>query len=196
MHKTIQSRRQFLQSSSSAIGITLAGINLPALLSIGTAAAQARDQAKAFHTLGLQEAADLEAIAAQIIPTDDTPGAREAGVIYFIDGVMTGMFADTLGGLREGLAEFNSKIPGDDRRFASLSSDEQVTLLQQEESSDFFGLVRFLTLAGMFSLPDYGGNRDHVGWKMIGFDHRHAWSAPFGYYDAHYVEGGSDHEAY
>lgn len=177
------------------MGITLAGINLPVLLSIGTAAAKARDQAEAFHILGAQEAADLEAIAAQIIPTDDTPGAQEAGVIYFIDGAMAGMFAHALPGLREGLAELNSKIPGDDQSFARLASAEQMTLLKQEESSGFFGLVRFLTLAGMFSLPEYGGNRDHIGWKMIGFDHRHAWSAPFGYYDAHYAIGGSDHEA-
>jgi len=177
------------------MGITLAGINLPVLLSIGTAAAKARDQAEAFHILGAQEAADLEAIAAQIIPTDDTPGAREAGVIYFIDGAMAGMFSHALPGLREGLAELNSKIPGDDQSFARLGNAEQMTLLKQKESSGFFGLVRFLTLAGMFSLPEYGGNRDHIGWKMIGFDHRHAWSAPFGYYDAHYAKGGSDHEA-
>ncbi|MCW8845856.1 MAG: gluconate 2-dehydrogenase subunit 3 family protein [Gammaproteobacteria bacterium] len=195
MYKSLQSRRQFLKSSSSAVGITLAGINLPALLSIGTAAAQARDQAEALHTLGAQEAADLEAIAAQIIPTDETPGAREAGVIYFIDGAMAGMFAHALPELRDGLAALNRKVPGDDQGFANLGSDEQVALLRREESSGFFGLVRFLTLAGMFSLPEYGGNRDHIGWKMIGFDHRHAWSAPFGYYDAHYAEGGSDHEA-
>jgi gluconate 2-dehydrogenase gamma chain len=31
------------------------------------------------------DAADVAAVTAQIIPSDDTPGAREAGVVYFID---------------------------------------------------------------------------------------------------------------
>jgi hypothetical protein len=32
-----------------------------------------------------EKGAEIEAIAAQIIPADDTPGAREARVIYFMD---------------------------------------------------------------------------------------------------------------
>ena len=31
----------------------------------------------------------------------------------------------------------------------------------------------------------YGGNRDRVGWKLIGFEDRMAYQPPFGYYDAH-----------
>ena len=30
----------------------------------------------------------------------------------------------------------------------------------------------------------YGGNRDKVGWKLIGFEDRFHWNAPFGHYDA------------
>ena len=32
-----------------------------------------------------RDAADIDAACAQIIPTDATPGAREAKVVYFID---------------------------------------------------------------------------------------------------------------
>ena len=42
----------------------------------------------------------------------------------------------------------------------------------------------------MFSLPEYGGNRDKVGYELIGFEDRHAWQSPYGYYDADYAERG------
>jgi hypothetical protein len=38
----------------------------------------------------------------------------------------------------------------------------------------------------MFSLPAYGGNRDGVGWKLIGFEDEHVFHPPFGYYDRDY----------
>jgi hypothetical protein len=41
-----------------------------------------------FTTLSAEEAMEFTAIAARIIPTDATPGATEAGVIYFIDKVL------------------------------------------------------------------------------------------------------------
>ncbi len=36
---------------------------------------------------------------------------------------------------------------------------------------------------GFLGNPSYGGNRDHVGWKLIGFEDRMAFQPPFGYYD-------------
>jgi hypothetical protein len=38
----------------------------------------------------------------------------------------------------------------------------------------------------MFTLPAYGGNRDRVGWKLIGFEDTHAFYPPFGHYDRDY----------
>ena len=35
--------------------------------------------------------------------------------------------------------------------------------------------MRMLTLCGMFALPSWGGNRDEAGWKLLGFEDRHAW---------------------
>ena len=43
-----------------------------------------------------------------------------------------------------------------------------------------------LTLFGMFSMPAYGGNRDGVGWTLIGFEDAHVFHPPFGYYDRDY----------
>jgi hypothetical protein len=36
----------------------------------------------------------------------------------------------------------------------------------------------------------YGGNREQVGWSLIGFEGHHgAWTYPFGYYDAEASRG-------
>jgi len=47
-------------------------------------AANAKTPVK-FQVLTAAQAKDVEAIAAQIVPSDELPGAREAGVVYFID---------------------------------------------------------------------------------------------------------------
>ena len=49
-----------------------------------------------------------------------------------------------------------------------------------------------VTLSGpesgnMFTLPSYGGNRDGVGWKLLGFQDAHVFYPPFGYYDRDYA---------
>ncbi len=40
---------------------------------------------KPFRFFTPQQAADYEAFASQIFPTDDTPGAKEANVVRFVD---------------------------------------------------------------------------------------------------------------
>ena len=40
-------------------------------------------------------------------------------------------------------------------------------------------------MAGMLANPEYGGNYNKSGWKMIGFVDQFSWSAPFGWYDQH-----------
>jgi len=44
--------------------------------------------------------------------------------------------------------------------------------------------MRFDTIVGTFALPTWGGNTDHRGWQMIGFEHLPRFQAPFGFYDA------------
>jgi len=36
---------------------------------------------------------------------------------------------------------------------------------------------------GFLASPAWGGNRDKVGWKLIGFEDAGAFQPPFGYYD-------------
>ena len=135
------------------------------------------------------ESADIEAVAAQIIPTDDSPGAREAGVVYFIDRALATFFSQMAGDYRAQLAAFQTAFRAQHpaaRSFASLPSEQQVEYLKGVDQTPFFTTTRLLTLLGMFSLPEYGGNRNGVGWKLIGFEDAHFFRPPFGYYDRDY----------
>lgn len=146
----------------------------------------------AFNTLTEVEANELDAIAARIMPTDETPGAREAGVVYFIDTVLGNDRDQELAMVRNGLTDLQEQVRRDQGvdYFFELSEDTQDGVLRNIEDSTFFGAMKFLTVAGMFSLPEYGGNQNRVGYQVIGFDDRHAWAPPFGYYDANANGGG------
>ena len=61
-----------------------------------------------FDTLTPAQAADLEAVCMRIFPTDDTPGAKEAGVIHFIDKMLSG--PPPAGGPPGGIAEVKSTL--------------------------------------------------------------------------------------
>lgn len=180
------SRRSFMRASGGVVGGGWLALQLPGLVALAEAATKARDSGAAFLHLTALEGAGLEAIAARIIPTDETPGAREAGVIHFIDQALGGQMADAGGALREGLDGLDALAAGsaEGARFADLGPAAQDALLREIEDTPFFELMQYLTVAGMFALPSYGGNKDHLGWKLLGFDHRHGWAPPFGYYDA------------
>jgi gluconate 2-dehydrogenase gamma chain len=137
-------------------------------------------------TLNAEEAKEIEAIASQIIPSDGSPGAREAGVIYFIDRALATFDQDKRALYTRGLDETQSKraelFPGS-KSIAALRADEQIRLLHDIEKTEFFEQVRTHCILGFFGNPSYGGNRDQVGWKLIGFEDRFQFEPPFGYYD-------------
>jgi gluconate 2-dehydrogenase gamma chain len=190
-NKNDLTRRQFLLSASAVSGTTLARLSAPSLLAITQAACTARDDSAAFATLTEGEAADLSAIAARIIPTTDTPGVTEAGVIHFFDNAFAAEMSDKLEDARNGLEALNKSMPGG-KTIADLPADEQDDRLRAIEGSAFFDLMRQMTIFGFFAMSNYGGNKDHIGWELIGFKgHNGGWQYPFGYYDAH-VHGGRD----
>lgn len=131
-------------------------------------------------------AAEIEAIASQIIPSDQTPGAREAGIVYFIDRALVTFDLDKQDRYRNGLEQAQSKraamFPGSSN-IAGLTPGQQIELLKAIEKTEFFELVRVHTIIGFFANPEYGGNRDKIGWKHIGFEDAFQFTAPFGYYD-------------
>lgn len=137
------------------------------------------------------QAADVEAIASLIIPTTDTPGAREAGVVYFIDRSLRTFAADEQQPFADAMALLDGKrkemFPAS-ADFASLTVAQQTEILKAIEKTPAFDTFRFLTVVGFLGNPEDGGNRDMVGWKLIGFDNAPTHTPPFGYYDARYLD--------
>lgn len=149
--------------------------------------AQQADPPQKLTVLDAATARDVEALAALILPSDDGPGAREAGVIWFIDRALATFDENQRGLYRTGMAEvgrIRARMFPDSTNVAGLAGDQQKALIRAIESSEFFGLLRRHTVMGFLGHPKYGGNRDQVGWKHIGFESRTAFAHPFGYYDA------------
>jgi hypothetical protein len=191
-------RRLFLQGSGSLAGSILLRAGLPAFIAASQAACSARDEATAFTNITQAEAREIIALAARILPTTDTPGATEAGAVYFFDTAFGTFLKDGLENARAQLAGFQSgiaaKFPGA-ARFSDLDEADQDSYLTANEDTEFFFGLRVLTLAGVFGMAKYGGNRNDIGWKLVGMDGPpHAWAPPFGYYDAEYMEEQRDGE--
>src|SRR5947209_162134 len=125
-------------------------------------------------------------MCAQIIPTDDTPGAREAHTVYFIDHALATFDKDKQDAYTHGLpdleAKARQKFPGASQ-FSQLNSAQQIQLLTAIEKTDFFETVRVHTITGFLANPEYGGNYLRIGWKLIGFEPKFYYQPPFGYYD-------------
>lgn len=231
------SRRLFLKSSGAAIAT--AGATAPVAVSVAaqdatpaTPTTAAEDLGPAILFFNEAESEMVEAITARILPgTPDDPGAREAGVVYYIDrelagtnqgytvktytqGPYTSVTEDQASveatsrtdtyqvvpvreadvsrygyqsiltpqelyrrGL-ESLAAYAESEYGDS--FTALTEDQQdaiVEALVADEApgfdapsgSQFFTMLRNHTIEGMFSDPLYGGNRDMVGWRLVGY---------------------------
>ena len=192
MNQNDLSRRFFLKQAAGVGGAAWMRVVLPSLAVISQAACTAKEEAAPFTILSEAEATEFDAIAARIIPTTDTPGAREAGVVYFCDQSFGTFNAPLLPMMQGGLQQLQAGIE-DGRKFSELSEQEQDALLEQSQATPFFQLFRMMTFAGFFGLSEYGGNRNGVGWEVIGMDPTvHMYTSPFGYYDAEYLKENPD----
>jgi gluconate 2-dehydrogenase gamma chain len=133
------------------------------------------------------QAADIDAMASQIIPTDDTPGAHEARVVFFIDRALVTFARNSRPVYIQGFKDLQAKVaelvPGA-TKFSALTSAQQIQVLTALEKSPFFNTVRNHTVTGFFASPIHGGNHEKIGWKLIAFDDSLNFKPPFGYYDA------------
>ncbi len=188
------SRRAFLAAAGAA-GMTWLLSDLgavdEALAHAGHAASQSPPAR--FENLSPADAADIEALMGRIIPSDDGPGAREAGAIYFLDKALGTFMAPQREQITSGVADIRkqaaAKWPGT-TSIAALTPARQDQLLKDLEKGPMFGQLRFLTIVGTFANPSWGGNRDMVGWKLLGHEMRPMFQPPFGFYDAE-VQGRS-----
>jgi gluconate 2-dehydrogenase gamma chain len=116
-----------------------------------------------------------------LIPSDaGGPGAREAGAARYIDGALGGALAASRDAYNAGLAALDAHAERSaGRKFAALEPETQDALLRDLEANavagftpdslTFFNLVLGHTLEGTFGDPHYGGNRDFIGWELLGY---------------------------
>jgi Gluconate 2-dehydrogenase subunit 3 len=201
------SRRRFLSHVGVGVSAAWVSAHWPEMVSAATHAHQAVQSATPykFEFFTPAEAAEIDALSARIIPTDDTPGAREAGVLYFIDRALVTFGSGDQQKYRDGLVELQSavreKFPGAEK-FSALTPEQQDGLLHAMEASQtekaprrrrlnsgqtFLEALRVATISGFLIDPEAGlGNRGGVGWKVIGREPAHSFQPPFGYYDKDY----------
>jgi len=114
-------------------------------------------------------------------------GSRERRVGYQLPFTPAELF-------RTALRAINSELS--QRPFARMNADEQDNYLKTLEaggkdlggvpSDVFFSHLWQCTVEGFFSDPVYGGNRDMVSWRMIGFPG--AYASYYGLVDRHGIK--------
>ena len=202
------SRRRFLLDSLTGVSAAWVTSHWPAALAAADYAhAAARSTTPpTFEFFTPEQAVEIDALSARIIPTDETPGAREAGVVFFIDRALNTFASDYQKTFNEGLPELQARaheIFPNILKFSAATPEQQDEILRsldkdgpvverpfrsRPEAQHFFETLRSFTIHGFLIDPDSdkGGNRDGVGWKVIGRERGHMFQPPFGYYDRDY----------
>lgn len=214
--KDVFSRRRFVVQAAAGFSAVWVSTHWPAVVSAAEHAHRAANSAvpPKFEFFTPEDAREVDAISSRIIPTDKLPGAHEAGVVYFIDRALVTFDKDSQKLYREGLPQIHSRVhemyPGK-TTFSQAAADEQdAVLLSLDEhhpsgrrafrpsgnAANFFDTIRQHTIAGFLIDPESGrgGNRDGVGWKVIGRDPAHSFQPPFGFYDKDYPGWKPDSE--
>jgi hypothetical protein len=200
------SRRNFLLRAGGGVSAIWLSTQWPAVLS---AAGHARKAAQSpappkLEFFSPEQAKEIDAITARIIPTDDTPGAREAGVVYFIDRALTTFASDDQKTYRDGLLELQARVH---EAFPAVANFSDASPAQQDEilhtfddqavpsrrafrpraaAKSFFETLRVHTIIAFLIDPDTTGGNG-VGWRVIGRERAHMFQPPFGYYDKDYT---------
>lgn len=174
------SRRTCLKILAAAAGGVAAGVGSAKLVGRMGAAPDGP-----WRVLSPEEASLVEAVTEQIIPADRDPGAKEAGVVRYIDRQLDGPFQRLAAKYHKGLAclaQTSQALFG--KPFEQLGWPEQTRLLQAMESGkvpkdiwsdpssrDFFGMLRDHTMQGFYGSPRHGGNRNYASYKMLGLEY-------------------------
>jgi gluconate 2-dehydrogenase gamma chain len=165
-------RRDFLKSMA-ATG-TVAMTSLPVL---GATIPHSLAAGCKFFTVS--QAALIESISELMVPADQDPGGKTAGVVFYIDRVLGGPFGKFYRNrYEEGLPRIDAAGQKFGSNFVSQSSDRQTAILKDLQFGDaagspdqeFFGLLWRHIMEGYYGDPEHGGNRDRASWKMIGFE--------------------------
>jgi gluconate 2-dehydrogenase gamma chain len=193
MGKHDESRRAFLVGAAVGAGaVAGAGLVPDALAQTPEqhSAADAATTAAQSHAhggghgafLNDDDAATVAAFAERLMPgAPGKPGARDAGVLNYIDLALAGAYSDLQDFYRRGLASLDGHCRKTyDQPFVRLDAARQdavITALEKgaapaftwPTAQAFFNMVRTHTMEGMFADPIYGGNKDFAGWRLAGF---------------------------
>jgi gluconate 2-dehydrogenase gamma chain len=171
-------RRELLMLAAVAATGGAVGAGAPALLNRELF----RGQPSRWRYLTDAEASLLDSMCAQIIPTDEDPGAPEAGCVIYIDRQLIGPHQRFAESYRAGLASLAATCQAlHAKSFEELSSHDQIDLLKKLESGqvskehwktvssrEFFQLVCDHCMQGFYGSPRHGGNKDYVSYRMLG----------------------------
>lgn len=178
--KRVASRRACLKILAAAAGGTAAGVG--GAVSVGRLG---RAPEGPWRVLTPDEARLVEAVSEQIIPADRDPGAKEAGVVRYIDKQLDGPLQRFAEKYRNGLRFLAQTCQAQHGKpFEALSWPEQTRVLQALESGkapkeiwadpsprEFFGLIRDHTMQGFYGSPRHGGNKNYASYKMLGLEY-------------------------
>ena len=183
------SRREFLSRAAVGAGAVAGAGLVPEAVArtqeqhTDAATADARPRSEAHGAFFNQhDAATVAAFAERIMPgAPGKPGARDAGVLNYIDLALAGAYMDLQDFYRRGLAQLDEYCRTTYHEpFARLRPAQQDAVIRALEegaatgfvwptSQEFFNMVRTHTMEGMFADPVYGGNKDFAGWRLVGF---------------------------
>src|SRR5712675_2339121 len=190
MSKHDEARRAFLIGTAAGAGAVatggLAGEALAQAPKKGATPQPAAHDHAANGGLGAflnqDDSATVAAFTERLMPgAPGKPGARDAGVLNYIDLALAGAYADLQDFYRRGLTSLEAYCrKTNDASFVKLSTakqDEVIAALEQGKATGFtwptaqafFNTVRTHTMEGMFADPVYGGNKDFAGWVLVGF---------------------------
>lgn len=192
MSKRQASRREFLARAAAGAG-AVAGAGHVAEAAAenqaqhtdtsAPAAAQPRSEGEGHGAfLNHEDAATISAFTERLMPgAPGKPGAREAGVLTYIDLALAGAYADLQDFYRRGLAQLDAHCRRTYNesfvRLATAQQDDVIRALEEGKAAgftwptaqEFFNTIRTHTMEGMFADPIYGGNKDFAGWRLVGF---------------------------
>ncbi len=129
------------------------------------------------HKVLTETEADIViALTEAIIPADKDPGAKEAGVVHFIDTQLAGPYKRHVTRYRTELPKLDAACRiATGKGLAQLRLAERSGFLERVDKGEFpggsfFQLVIDHTMQGFYGSPKHGGNRNAASWKMMGIE--------------------------
>lgn len=191
MSKHDEARRAFLKGAVVGAGAVASAGLVPEALAQSQAKGQPDTAASTAQGLGQsghgtffndEDAFTVAAFAERLMPgAPGKAGARDAGVVNYIDLALAGAYQDLQDFYRRGLAALDAYCRlthnASFSRLDAAKQDEVIAALAQGKATGFtwptqqtfFNTLRTHTMEGMFADPVYGGNKDFAGWKLVGF---------------------------